>query len=266
MTATFFLSTGRCGTQALHSIISQALSEEARVVHEPIGALYKPKLTLGEWEIADRFGPVDRAVQHFQQVCVNVKAGARYIECGWPAFSWFRQYAKALGQKWQYVHLVRNPVHVAASLVTHKFHNSARKDAYSRYAFLNPSDAGARYAEFLEEWQNFSDFEKCLYQWLEINAYGLELAKDGICPRSVVKCESLFANHETLLDLFGTLGWRPPQLGFPHVDRWRFGTSERFTVSAEKLWKEVERVALALGYSSLELRSAFMGLSSYRKR
>lgn len=248
MRATFVLSTGRCGTQSLTKAISQSLNGRAVITHEPIRELYKPRLTLGSFNPSKSL-KLREAYTHFRQVVATVRNGTEYVETGWPAFTWFEQFHKELGELWRFVHLVRNPVHVAASFVTHGYYQAQRTDGFPAFAFLQPSDAGVRHPEIASEWRKLSVFDKCLYQWLEINARATMLASRNITPAAVVRFEQLFSAQPVRDALFDTLNWPRPAAAIAHFDAFHFETTLPLKPTSHMLWGKVKELAATLGYA-----------------
>ena len=178
-----------CGSRTpATKAISQSLSGRAILAHEPIRELYKPRLTLGSFKPAKNPN-LREANTHFRQVVATVMNGTEYVETGWPSFTWFEQFHKELGERWRYIHLVRNPVHVAASFVTHGYYQAERADNFPEFAILQPTDAGVSHPEIAAEWRKLTVFDKCLYQWLEINAWAAVLTARNIRPAAVVRFE-----------------------------------------------------------------------------
>lgn len=265
MRATFVLSTGRCGTQSLTKAIAQSLQGRAIVTHEPIRALYKPRLTL------TRFNPsksprLAEANLHFRQVVATVNNGTEYVETGWPAFTWFEQFSKELGDRWRYIHLVRNPVHVAASFVTHGYHQKGRTDTFPDFAILQPSDAGVIYPEFASGWRKLSVFDKCLYQWLEINARAAAYAAKGLKPAAVLRFEELFSAMPVRDGLFDVLGWPRPTAPMAHFDAFHFETTLPLKPTSDELWHKVKELAATLGYEPGALEESVEKLHYNRPR
>jgi hypothetical protein len=249
MRATFVLSTGRCGTQSLTKAISQSLNGRAVITHEPIRAQYKPRLTLQPFNPA-RKSSLSEANTHFRQVVATVTNGTEYVETGWPAFTWFENFRKELGERWRYVHLVRNPVHVAASFVTHGYYQKGRTDDFPDLAILQPTDAGVKYPEIASEWRKLSVFDKCLYQWLEINAWGGVLAARNITPAAVVRFEDLFSAQSVRDSLFDVLDWPRPSAPMAHFDAFHFETALPLKPTSSVLWAKVKDLAATLGYEA----------------
>lgn len=247
MRATFVLSTGRCGTQSLTKAIGQSLAGRAVITHEPIRALYKPRLTLQPFNPAKK-SSLHEANTHFRQVVATVNNGTEYVETGWPAFTWFENFRKELGDRWRFIHLVRNPVHVAASFVTHGYYQKVRTDDFPELAILQPTDPGVRYPELASEWRKLSVFDKCLYQWLEINAWAGVLEARNIRPAAVLRFEDLFATQAVRDGLFDTLGWPRPTAAMAHFDAFHFETTLPLKVTSPVLWSKVKELAVKLGY------------------
>jgi len=265
MRATFVLSTGRCGTQSLTKAIVQSLKDIAIVTHEPIRELYKPRLTLGRFNPAKN-GNLAEANTHFRQVVATVMNGTEYVETGWPAFTWFEKFSRELGDRWRYIHLVRNPVHVAASFVTHGYYHENRSDRFPQFAILQPTDAGVIYPEIANGWRKLSVFDKCLYQWLEINAKAAAYAKTGLKPVAVVRFEELFSAMPERDKLFDVLGWPRPTAPMAHFDAFHFETTLPLKPTSATLWAKVEELAATLGYEPSVLDESVEKLQYNRPR
>lgn len=265
MRATFILSTGRCGTQSLTKAISQSLQGRAIVTHEPIRELYKPRLTLGRFNPAKN-GNLAEANMHFRQVLATVMNGTEYVETGWPAFTWFEKFSKELGDRWRYVHLVRNPVHVAASFVTHGYYQENRSDRFPEFAILQPTDAGVIYPEIAAGWRKLSVFDKCLYQWLEINAKAAAYAARGIKPAALVRFEELFSTTSVRDSLFDVLDWPRPAAPMAHFDAFHFETTLPLKPTSATLWTKVKELAATLGYDSATVEESVEKLQYNKPR
>lgn len=263
MRATFVLSTGRCGTQSLTKAIGQSLAGRAIITHEPIRALYKPRQTLQPFNPA-RKSSLSEANTHFRQVVATVMNGTEYVETGWPAFTWFENFRKELGERWRYIHVVRNPVHVAASFVTHGYYQKVRTDDFPELAILQPTDPGVRYPELASEWRKLSVFDKCLYQWLEINAWAGVLEARNIKPAAVLRFEDLFSAQAVRDGLFDTLGWPRPSAPMAHFDAFHFETTLPLKVTSPVLWSKVKDLAMKLGYEA-DLLDASLDKLQYNK-
>lgn len=265
MRATFVLSTGRCGTQSLTKAISQSLSGRAILAHEPIRELYKPRLTLGSFKPAKNPN-LREANTHFRQVVATVMNGTEYVETGWPSFTWFEQFHKELGERWRHIHLVRNPVHVAASFVTHGYYQAERADNFPEFAILQPTDAGVSHPEIAAEWRKLTVFDKCLYQWLEINDWAAVLAAKNIRPAAVVRFEELFSAQSVRDELFDVLDWPRPTAPMAHFDAFHFETTLPMKPTSPLLWGKVKDLAARLGYEPALLEESVEKLQYNKPR
>lgn len=177
-TVTFFLTTGRSGTQSLAHHLGHAYSDLARVVHEPIGAGYKPKRYLRQQLGTAALMENPRVKQHIGEI-ERTLLDRDYIEVGWPSFAWAPFLDRYFSGRVRFVHLVRNPVRVALSLTTHGFYQPAEGyNEYIREAQLDPAVPGVRFSENSSKWREMTPYEKCLFQWLEINAFATEMGQD----------------------------------------------------------------------------------------
>ena len=132
-----------------------------------------------------------------------------YIETGWPVFAAVPLLLRRFGKRVRIVHLVRHPVYSACSMVTHPDHQAQRDDGYTRHAILYPADAGVRFKQYSSRWDGMSPYEKSLFHWAEINAYGLELGASAAAanPWFRVQMEQLVApSSDRFSELLGFLG------------------------------------------------------------
>src|SRR4051812_22150854 len=97
--ATFFLSTGRCGTQWLAANLAREYGEAVRLAHEPLQLEYEPRRMLGPGA-----EPSAAARAHLEQVRRTL-AERPYVECGHPCWSTLPWIAATLGDQVQIVHL-----------------------------------------------------------------------------------------------------------------------------------------------------------------
>ena len=189
--ATFFLSTGRCGTQWLQKTLSTVYRAEARVTHEPVKAPYKARRYLRAYDKFDELLSSRPVTQHLQGIDETLKTKI-YIETGWPSYPVLPFIIDQLEGRVRVVHLVRHPVLTALSLATHKMYNH-HLDWAKGFA-INPFDPGVIQKELTAQWHTMNMYEKCLFWWTEINLYALELQE------KYPDLEFFFLRYE---DLFG---------------------------------------------------------------
>lgn len=175
--AAFFLTTGRSGTQSLAHYLRESYSDVARVEHEPIGAGYHPKHYLGQEPSSADLEANPRVAEHLRDIKIELEE-RNYIEVGWPSFAWAPFLEEFFDGSSRFVHLVRNPVRVALSLTTHGFYQPAEVDnEYTRTAQLDPRTPGVHFRGYVHRWAGLTPYEKCLFQWLEINTFALKIGE-----------------------------------------------------------------------------------------
>lgn len=204
--ATFFLSTGRCGTQWLAASLRAAFGDRARVEHEPLGDRYRPRRMLGAGELA-RLPPADaaRIEAHVAEI-ERTLARQDYVETGYPCWSTLPYLVRRLAGRIRIVHLVRHPVPLAYSWQSHGAYVPPLLPHLPTRVLLQPTDAGTVFPEYVERWATLHPFECGLYFWAEVHSFGLRLAACGGVPWLRLQFEELFC-RSTLERLCGFLEW-----------------------------------------------------------
>lgn len=173
-TATFVLSTGRCGTQWLATTLREVYGDEIAVRHEPIDDEYRSRERTPDEAWADLPGALR---EHIDRVDA-IRADRPYVETGFPCWSSLPHLVDALDGAVQILHLTRPPVPTARSWV--------RRDAYrppllpheTERVLLAPTDPAARLDVGPARWAQMAPFEKALYFWAEVHAFGVDLFLD----------------------------------------------------------------------------------------
>ncbi len=259
--ATFFLSTGRCGTQWLVKQLSEIYGDLAAVTHEPLQLGYRPRALFAHKDPA-RLETADEVFAHVDRI-ERTLADRHYIECGWQCYATIPYFAERFAGRVRIVHLTRHPVPTASSMVTHRYYSDPpRKDRLTELLLLSPFDARVRFTEYVDRWARMDEYEKCLYFWAEINAYALELESALGMPWLRLKSEALFTppGLERLLD-FLALPQRPEiqrALG-QRVDSHQYKTVLDWDVAAIADHPQVMAVARGLGYDPLQFDGAALG-------
>ena len=191
--ATFFISTGRCGTQWLSKTLQDAFASQAVVTHEPIRAAYKPRCYLRSETLEDMLcDPV--VSEHIAGIEATLDGGTAYVEVGWPCYPALPLLARRFRDRIRFVHLVRHPVPTAISLATHRLYE---RDDWITDGAISPMDPGVVHKELAPAWEALTIYEKCLFWWTEINLYGLELERmQPEVPYLRIRYEDLFASGE----------------------------------------------------------------------
>jgi hypothetical protein len=189
-------------------VLRQIYSDVAEIHHEPIHYKYRPRSTLRARNFTHVAEEVDDLRHHLSHIDALVRSGGSYIDTGWSVFPWIPYFIDRYGPIVRVIHLTRHPVYFALSLETHGFYNlQVRNDGYIQHAQLDPTDPGVLHKEYLDRWHMLSRFEKCLFQWLEIHAYALELQREyPEVPFLRLRMEDLAASDAAwmqMTDFFG---------------------------------------------------------------
>lgn len=267
-----FLCTPRCGTQWLAKNLSEIYSDEAVTLHEPTGGDYNLRVNLGVEDVSVENWESRKLNKHFTFI-EEVTQDKSYIEVAWQSIAIIPEFYKRFGNRLKVIHLYRNPVNVAASLVTHKWYTGrvgvAERSAKSE---LTPFDDGATLEEYRDRWEELTYFEKSLYYWTEINlqATGIKHRYNNI-PFYSLKFENLFqgnkeASRITLLELlsFMDLKYKPQMLDALNVPHDNYQFRSLYKIDSKNFFKHPQTLALAnkLGYKS----DKKIDLSRYKKR
>lgn len=253
-TATFFLSTGRCGTQWLVKQLTAIYGDLVTVRHEPIFLHYQPKSML-EHQDPGRLPDASRFLDHVERI-ESALAVRPYVECGWPCYGAIPYLTQRFEGRVRIVHLMRHPVDTARSLVTHRWYQRPPMvKEIADQGELSPFDRGTLFHDYRTRWATLSSYEKCLYFWAEVNGLGLGLEEKAQYPWLRLRYEDLFAGPglERLL-AFLDLPRRPPifaQLGVRH-DKIRLVPTEEGGPDVLAHHPQVMDVATQLGYDLFE--------------
>ena len=237
--ALFVLSTGRCGTQWLAEVLGSALGETAEVTHEPLGGDYAPREMLGVGDDPAGTDPdlaafVDQHVDAIERTL----AKRNYVECGHPLWSTLPYLLRRFAGRARVVHLVRHPVPTAFSWLTQTAYTEPFGKHVPEKVLLSPFDEGVHFTSYRERWESLTPYEKALFYWAEVNAFGLRLEATANVPWLRIRFEDLanggalpalleFAGAETrdvprpgIVDVFGysTDAWADPRLIEQHPD------------------------------------------------
>jgi hypothetical protein len=254
--AMFVMSTGRCATQFLaHALEDRA--GDVVVEHEPIGARYRPRLGYRKPnKLYETLGRNLHIQRKFFEVEEHLSAGRRYVDVGWPTFAWLDYLESRFGDRFEFIHLVRNPFHVAASTLTHGAF-AGREDMRTRTCFIRGTDRKVIHGEFAETYDDFTPFEKALYSWLEINAH-VQGAHDKPGFRGLFRFEELFSGDKGALDgIAATIMGRPVTgLTSEPYDKYSRRLKAGIELRNEALHRTVVDRAVSLGYDRDDLESS----------
>ena len=248
--ATFFISTGRCGTQWLAQHLASALGPGAQVEHEPLHARYGARRLLGCAD-PERLGAEgETLLRHADAVEAQLERGP-YLETGHPCWSALPFFARRFPGRLRVVHLARHPIPTALSWTTLMAYVPPPVPTMREKAPLSPFDAGAAFPEYQEGWGHLSPFEKCLYYWAEVNAFALRQEPSLSVPWLRTTYEGLFEGGD-LARLHAFLRIPRPSMdagSSPRVDAYRFLVPSAPDLASAAGHPRVWEVAAALGYA-----------------
>jgi hypothetical protein len=232
---TVFLSTGRCGTQWAASALAGGWSDCALVDHEPLGPLYASRLYYRQPAPDLRRMLQRRVVSRHLRDIESLLRSRHYIETGWPLYAAMPLFAELFGDQLRVVNLVRHPIPVGLSLLTHRLYRPGpRRDDYARLALLDGRSGNVIDTSCARGWAALSSYEKCLWWWAEIQSYSEELER-CLPAGTFLRCrlEDLVGEdrvtRERLVDFTGF----PPR---DALENWRLNSVDSFrTVTDERL-------------------------------
>lgn len=194
---TVFLCTPRCGTQWFFKNLAEYYSDEAVVLHEPIENEYHLKLNLGRYD--SPVNPQENpALAGHLDFIDEVTQNKKYIEIGWQSITGVPELYRRFGDRLRLIHLYRNPVYVAASMVTHNWYTGKVKDRFEK-SELTPFDQASLLNEYRDRWSDINVFEKSLFYWTEINLHALDLKyRYKNIPFCSFKFENLFEDNSEI--------------------------------------------------------------------
>jgi hypothetical protein len=225
-----FLTTGRCGTQWLAGGLRERYGERIEVEHEPLGPLYRPREFFRRYDDPGAILAVPEVREHVDRIARS----PFHVETGWPLFPALPLLAERFPERLRVVHLTRHPVPTALSHLAHNsYAGSPRDDAYTRLATLGPSDANVLQANYAARWDSLTPYERCLFWWTEVNAFGLEWEErfGGTVPFLRVRAEEMLAGSRPVLERlveFMGLPWDESWVEQAErvVDRWHHHTDQ----------------------------------------
>lgn len=252
-----FLSTPRCGTQWLAKNLGEIYENEATVLHEPILYDYYPRLNLGRYDLPLLPKDNPRLKQHLDYI-EEITKQKKYIEVGWQSIGGIAEFYRRFGNRLKVIHLYRNPVFVATSLVTIDFYTEKHQDRTEK-AILSPFDDVALLDEYKDRWEELNRYEKSLYYWTEINLRSLEIkSRYDNLPFYSLKFEDLFKKNKessriTLVEMlsFMDLNYNKRMLNALKIRHDEYHYNTNLSIDWKKIKEHPQTLALAekLGYS-----------------
>jgi hypothetical protein len=203
--ATFILSTGRCGTQWIATVLGKIYADCLRVEHEPLHDRYAARQTLRAGALGHPLAALPPAVlQHLDHI-ENLLETQPYLECGHPNWSTLPYLVDRFPERIRIVHLTRHPVPTCYSWLTHGAFQPPLLPHLPEKILLSPFDEGIRFKHYQDRWDQLLPFEKCLFYWAEVHAFALDLETRLREPWLRLKYEDLFQGQglQQLLEFLG---------------------------------------------------------------
>ena len=250
--ATFFISTARSGTQWLCETLRRIYPDLVVAEHEPIRYAYSPKRCLRNAAALAEVRTRPAVRRHLDDVHRVLKSKP-YVEVGFPAFAAAPLLWEEFGERLRLVQLVRHPVRVAASVVTHRwFDPGLRSDIQADIAPC-PTDPGVVLHHYEKRWAGMSAFEKALFYWAEVHLYGMEVEDRFVSvPFLRVTLENLLLHERSraLLTHFIGLPYRPEWNDAPgrNIDSYHRRTLNRIDSQEIRALPEIANLAARFGY------------------
>lgn len=255
--AVFVLSTGRCTTQALARAVA-GLVPGAVVEHEGLNARYMPRRVYRKpralARALERSGEIEAKFREIEDL---IATGRRYVDTGWPVYAWIPYLRSRLVDAMGFVHLVRNPFDFAASMLTHRFYVTSN-GRYKKQGVIFGTDKKLIHSALAAGWEGFSAYEKCLFHWLELNAFGMD-CHDLPGFRGLYRFEDVHSGDGVALQaLLSELSGAVPDAACLRVeDKVHVTLREPIVVSHSALFDAVIAQAEALGYDGARLRAGY---------
>jgi hypothetical protein len=250
--AIFFVASARSGTQWLCHTLRTIYGDLLAVEHEPIGYAYAPKRYLRNPAACAELRQNPAVRQHLDSIHRTLKTKS-YVEVGFPAFAAAPLLWAEFGERLRLVHLIRHPVRVAASIVTHRWFDPGHRARIQADIALVPTDPGVILRHYERRWAEMSAFEKGLFYWAEVHLYGLEIQDKFVpVPFLRIELESLLMHMESRARLAQFLGlpYRPEWNDAPNnkIDVYHRQTSTKIDSQETRSLPEIANLAARFGY------------------
>lgn len=202
---TLVISPGRSGTKFLYNSVKANFGDGVSVGHEQLfGADTKPAYWHRSYdknlqeEILNH-PPVKTLIGQWRETSCDMPV----MDFGWTMSCLAPAFYRVFGDQLQIIHLHRHPV---ASTASHTIMGN-----YSRYQYrgwaITPYHPTARFKHYDGIWESLSPFEKGMFRWLEVTAYGFEIQEQYPALRSLtIKSDQLFQDSSLLTNIINYLG------------------------------------------------------------
>lgn len=129
---------------------------------------------------------------------VETSKSGPVVDFGWTMRALAPYFADKLHEQLRVIHLHRHPVSVAASFKLIGSYDNFNSPDWA----ITPFHPRAKFPGFQSRWESMSAFEKCLYLWLEVNAFGREFRNRHPHIKFLeVRSDQLFKDDEVLTNV-----------------------------------------------------------------
>jgi|GEM_PF-3407280 len=217
------LSTGRSGTTYLARALAATYGDTAHVFHEDIDdPQSKPRRYLhyrGPDDLAQLRSDPDIAT-HLARI-ERLAATDAYIDVGHPAMAIVPLVIATFPKRVRLVHLVREPVSVAASYTTMGQYDPNQADTVGLNPWLpDPTVTRCAHPVPPDTWAAMTPFEKNLWRWGEYQLAAVEIHRDHPeVPFLRVSSDELFRTPDTVARIAAFYGLEPRSVVIPPRSR-----------------------------------------------
>ena len=202
---TLTISPGHSGTKFLYSTFMKNCSEKGTLSHELLKShITKPAIFFRCYQKSRQIEMMNHP--EIRALLTMWRASAKFgpvVDFGWTMSSLVPAFYNEFGDQLRVLVIHRHPILFAASACVGGAYSEYKSESHT----LSPMYSGARYKEFKDRWKTMTPFEKCLYRWLEVTAYGFEVKE--IYPNLnhlIVKSDDIFSSDKTLEEIAQFLG------------------------------------------------------------
>ncbi len=250
--AVFFITTARSGTQWVAAALAHNFGHSLLVAHEPVGYAYRPKIFLRAHDRLEELRTQPQVARHLDEIH-RILQTKTYVEVGFPCFALAPLLLTEFGERLRIVQLVRHPVRVAASVVTHRWYQNSRSDSLSEDIELAPSDQGVLQKHYAHRWQSMTPYEKGLFYWTEVHEFAREVnVRFTTVPFHTARFEDLIFDQSARANFTAFIGVQNvPRWGSfanTHVDHYRLRTAQRINLSSTIRHTKVVELSRRYGY------------------
>jgi aryl carrier-like protein len=195
MSVFFILSTGRCGTQWLYKTLSQSLSGNFQVTHEPLHFEYAPISNSPANPLKKNS---ELLLKHLDNIRQYINDDENYLECGFPSWRHLGWFYEQLPVDLKIIYLHRDPTDTAISWLKQNAFVPPILPHIAEKELFHPTSDGAKLPEYASLWPALTPFEKNLYYWAEVQLQAEEY-KQQWSPENwmTIRFDTLF-NHMTI--------------------------------------------------------------------